>query len=77
MQSQNPTPQDSILRITVNGQEMETPAGTLAELLILLDLSQARVATALNETFVPRTRRQVIALSDGDRVEIVSPRQGG
>jgi sulfur carrier protein len=37
----------------------------------------AAVATALNEAFVPSALRASTPLSDGDRLEIVAPKQGG
>ena len=42
-----------------------------------LDLTEAKVATALNGEFVPARVREAIRLKDGDRIEIVAPRQGG
>jgi sulfur carrier protein len=35
------------------------------------------VATSVNEAFVSKQQRADHALQDGDRVEIVAPRQGG
>lgn len=65
------------MKITVNGVTRETGAGTLAALLDELGHGGAKVATALNEGFVPARLRGEQALRDGDRVEIVAPRQGG
>ena len=39
--------------------------------------AEAKVATAVNEDFVPAARRGAHMLQEGDRVEIVAPRQGG
>lgn len=66
-------------RITVvlNGEPVATPARNLAELLMEARYGGARVATALNGEFVPEPRRGDTALREGDRVEILSPRQGG
>ena len=36
-----------------------------------------KIATAVNEAFVPASLRDQTNLADGDRVEIVAPRQGG
>jgi sulfur carrier protein len=63
--------------LIVNGQRATTMARTLAELLDEQDLAMAKVATALNGRFVPEPRRATTALNAGDRVEIVSARQGG
>ncbi|MFB9149065.1 sulfur carrier protein ThiS [Roseovarius ramblicola] len=65
------------MKITVNGTAQETAAETLKALLIELGYGEAKVATALNETFVPAALRPEQRLNDGDRVEIVTPRQGG
>ena len=65
------------MKITVNGTERETQARTLAALLEELGHGGAKVATALNEGFVPARFRAEQGLREGDRVEIVTPRQGG
>jgi len=49
----------------------------LAAALEALDFSGAVVATALNGEFVPARQRAATKLTDGDRIEIVAPRQGG
>ena len=64
------------MKISVNGTQTEVRAETLAAVIEELGYGEARVATAVNEAFVPVTARDV-ALSPGDRVEIVAPRQGG
>ncbi|KUF09886.1 sulfur carrier protein ThiS [Pseudoponticoccus marisrubri] len=65
------------MTITLNGEPRETAARTLAELLDETGQAGAKVATAVNEGFVPAARRAETVLSPGDRVEIVAPRQGG
>jgi sulfur carrier protein len=65
------------MRLVVNGELQNVPAVTLAEALQSLDLAEAKVATALNGEFVPARARAVTTLKDGDRIEIVAPRQGG
>ena len=65
------------MKITVNGTAQETAAETLDALLIEQGYGAAKVATALNETFVPAAIRPEQRLNGGDRVEIVAPRQGG
>jgi sulfur carrier protein len=65
------------MKLVVNGEAQELAAATLADALLSLDLADAKVATALNGEFVPARERQATALKDGDRVEIVAPRQGG
>ncbi len=63
--------------ITVNGERTETPARTLAELVAAGGFAETQVATALNGDFVARGARAATLLSEGDKVEIVAPRQGG
>ncbi|PRX33808.1 sulfur carrier protein [Meinhardsimonia xiamenensis] len=65
------------MRIELNGQPLETEAPDLAALLAERGLTPETVATALNGAFVPRERRGATPLSEGDRVEVLSPMQGG
>ena len=65
------------MKLVVNGEEQEISAVTLAEALQSLDFGAATVATALNGEFVPARAREATSLRDGDRIEIVAPRQGG
>jgi sulfur carrier protein len=65
------------MRLVVNGKPQEVPAATLADALQSLDLAEAKVATALNGEFVPARARASTPVKDGDRIEIVAPRQGG
>jgi sulfur carrier protein len=65
------------MRIVVNGETRDVRAPDLAALLAELELSPDLVATALNETFVRAKDRGGIVLAEGDRVEILTPRQGG
>ena len=65
------------MKITVNGTVQDTAAPSLDALLIELGYGTAKVATAVNESFVPAAMRPEQRLNDGDRIEIVAPRQGG
>lgn len=65
------------LDIVLNGAAATTAARTVAELVAQQRLAALKVATAVNGHFVPEAKRATTALNDGDRVEIVSPRQGG
>lgn len=68
---------ETAISLIVNGEARESRAATLAELLAGEDFGAVRVATAVNGTFVPATARGTTRLNDGDRIEIVSARQGG
>lgn len=63
--------------VIVNGKEIETGAQMLADLVAEQDLGEVKIATALNGQFVPAARRAHTPIAAGDRIEIVSPRQGG
>jgi sulfur carrier protein len=65
------------MRLVVNGEPQDIPAATLAEAVQSLDFGEAKVATALNGEFVPARARAATLVKDGDRIEIVAPRQGG
>ena len=65
------------MKITVNGTATDVAATTLAQALHELGYGDQRVATAVNENFVPATARDAQELAEGDRLEIVTPRQGG
>lgn len=62
--------------ITLNGESREISATNLADLLEECDFS-GQIATALNGEFVPHTSREETKLTQGDRVEILAPMQGG
>ena len=63
--------------LLVNGERRELAAATLGEALQELDYAEATVATALNGEFVPARARGETPVNDGDRIEILAPRQGG
>lgn len=65
------------LQIIVNGEATLTGVETLAALLDALGYSGARVATALNGDFVSERLRASVRIKSGDKIEIVSARQGG
>ncbi len=66
------------MTLIVNGEAREVEAATLAALLDALEYGEeAKVATALNGDFVPARLREATPVKDGDRIEILAPRQGG
>ncbi len=74
----------STITITVNGQVHRVPDGSsLAELITQLQTQANQqpdpgaLATALNEVFIPRLKRDATRLSDGDKVFTFSPITGG
>lgn len=63
--------------LTINGERQLVAAETLDGALIELGFGTAKVATALNGDFVPAARRGLVLLKAGDKIEIVTARQGG
>ena len=64
------------MKITINGNSQLIQANNLEDLLLELKY-QVKLATALNENFIPLSERKKTILKDGDRVEIVAPMEGG
>ena len=62
--------------LIVNGELQNLDVKTVAELVEQLGFSGS-FATAVNETFVPQSQRSQTPLSDGDRVEVLAPMEGG
>ena len=65
------------MTLLLNGVPRDVAARTLAEALAELGFSGRIVATARNGEFVPARKRAETLLSEGDRIEIVAPMQGG
>lgn len=65
------------MNIQLNGEVIQTSAPTLDALLTEAGFGGAVVATALNGNFVPQAARLELALTEGDRLEVLAPMQGG
>ncbi|NHN84758.1 sulfur carrier protein ThiS [Acetobacter musti] len=65
------------MNILVNEEARAVTAGTLAGLVEELGFSDARIATAIDGEFIPKSARRQYVLAEGMRVEIVAPMQGG
>ncbi|HLL36586.1 sulfur carrier protein ThiS [Streptomyces sp. NPDC052773] len=66
------------MNISVNGEAREVAPGTALDAVVRsLTAAPSGVAAALNETVVPRGQWATTALSDGDRVEVLTAVQGG
>jgi sulfur carrier protein len=65
------------VKILVNGAWCDMAATDLASALEELGYGRATVATALNGEFVPASLRSDAPLTEGDRVEVLAPMQGG
>ncbi len=66
------------MKITLNGQPTDLPDGTdLLGLLALRGVASELVAIELNESMVPRAKREGVVLKDGDQVELLKMIAGG
>jgi sulfur carrier protein len=65
------------MNVVINGKTEEITEKTLAELCQrYLDVPTV-IATAVNGQFITVHEREGLALKPGDKIEILSPRQGG
>jgi len=65
------------MRIYVNGDQHEVESDTLALALNALGYGGRKIATAVNGRFVAASVRPDTRLSEGDKIEVVAPMQGG
>jgi sulfur carrier protein len=65
------------MKILVNGAWRDTQAAELTALLQELGYGDSVVSTALNGEFVAVMARPRTPLSEGDRLEVLAPMQGG
>ena len=66
------------MRVTVNGEATDLPAGTsVADLIALLELEPRGIAVAVDGEVVTRRTWGERPLAAGERVEILSIAQGG
>ncbi|MEY8829145.1 sulfur carrier protein ThiS [Sedimentitalea sp. XS_ASV28] len=65
------------MKVQINGDPVDMQGTTLADLLEAEGFGGAKVATAVNGEFVPASLRAGHALTEGDRIEVLAPMQGG
>lgn len=65
------------MQVIVNNEPREIQGRTLADLLEELGFDGIVVATAVNGQFAPAATRTTRELTQGDRVEVLAPMQGG
>jgi len=66
------------MKVSINGEikEFDRDSLTIQELLEIINYGKG-IAIALNETFILKTKYQETTIKDGDRLDILSPVQGG
>jgi thiamine biosynthesis protein ThiS len=65
------------MKIRLNGEQYETKAKTVAELLRELDIHPGRVAVEVNLQIVKKAQYEEFILNEGDTVEVVHFVGGG
>ena len=65
------------MHILLNGKGFATEASNLDELCARLGFADAKIATAINGSFVAASERKATKLAEAAEIEIVAPRQGG
>ena len=65
------------MQILLNGKGYTTEASDLDELCATLGFADAKIATAMNGSFVAASERKATKLAEAAEIEIVAPRQGG
>jgi len=65
------------LQILLNGERVATDASNLDELCAKLGFAGAKIATAVNGSFVAASARGKTQLTEAAEIEIVAPRPGG
>jgi sulfur carrier protein len=65
------------MNIVLNGEPRQVNAAALNEVLAEVGFAGAVVATALNGSFIAAPARAETVLSEGDRLEVLAPMQGG
>lgn len=65
------------MKVQVNGVWREVTSCDVASLLKELNYGDSVVATAVNGVFVATGSRSGAPVSDGDRLEVLAPMQGG
>ncbi|WP_041798165.1 sulfur carrier protein ThiS [Rhodopseudomonas palustris] len=63
--------------VTLNGEQREVNATSVAALMSELDCTGGHYAVAINYDVVPRGKWDETPVSAGDEIEILTPRQGG
>lgn len=67
-----------LIELTINGAAKQFPQPlNVSQLISMLELAGKRIAIERNGEIVPRSQFDAVALTDGDRLEIVVAVGGG
>ena len=65
------------MRLIINGDNIDSNAGTVKELLDELKIVSGRVAVEVNLSIIKKAEYESCRLKDGDRIEVVNFVGGG
>ncbi|WP_289300777.1 sulfur carrier protein ThiS [Duncaniella freteri] len=66
------------MNVTINDINLALPSGaTLLQALEVKDIKPQGIATALNGTVIPASKRESTTLKDGDKIVIIKAFYGG
>jgi sulfur carrier protein len=66
------------ITVALNGEAISLPDGaSLGDLIKLLGKESSQIATAVNETFIPKEQRSETKLCHGDAIMTFEPITGG
>ncbi|WP_269618591.1 sulfur carrier protein ThiS [Zhongshania sp. BJYM1] len=67
-----------MITVSVNNESKDCSSSqSLSELLSQWGFESGKVAVAVNEDFVPRSKYDSCRLKNGDKVDVLAPVQGG
>jgi len=72
-----PSLKEQMMKLVVNGEEIEASGLSLPDLLVQMGASPKRVAVMVNGTVISAAERQAVTLRAGDRIEILTFAAGG
>jgi sulfur carrier protein len=65
------------VNIIVNGENKNVSNDNMKEAMNELGFEELKCATALNGNFISVDDREFTTLKEGDKIEVLSPQQGG
>jgi len=65
------------MNIEINGNSVSIASSELSQILSEHVDNSAPFAVAINETFIPKSQYEGTTVNENDKIEILSPMQGG